>query len=203
MINRSNIRWQSCWHMGGGSYFVLHDNRTISISRWNTAGYIWQGGQNAFWIFYFSFPSAIQLFVYYSFSSSFQSISKRSKLWSPFPLLQIVNNSLVFPDAMNPELRNLLEGLLCKGQWKSIVNERHSELINCPSILIIHFLRCFVFSFYSLDSLLKKEITKFVICRPNSEVDFKRCSQAHVGSWRQWANPSVFMLVQAWQIAQG
>lgn len=27
---------------------------------------------------------------------------------------KIVNNSLVFPDAMNPELRNLLEGLLCK-----------------------------------------------------------------------------------------
>lgn len=30
-------------------------------------------------------------------------------------LLQIVNNPLVLPDDMNPQLRDLLEGILCKG----------------------------------------------------------------------------------------
>lgn len=35
--------------------------------------------------------------------------------WSFLP--QIVNNPLVLPDDMNPELKNLIEGLLCKGQW--------------------------------------------------------------------------------------
>jgi hypothetical protein len=29
--------------------------------------------------------------------------------------LQIVNNPLVLPEHMTPELKNLLEGLLCKG----------------------------------------------------------------------------------------
>lgn len=29
--------------------------------------------------------------------------------------LQIVNNPLVLPENMTPELKNLLEGLLCKG----------------------------------------------------------------------------------------
>lgn len=42
----------------------------------------------------------------------------REKLkWRSFSsLLQIVNNSLELPDDMNSQLRNLLEGLLCKGQ---------------------------------------------------------------------------------------
>lgn len=33
-------------------------------------------------------------------------------------LIQIVNNPLVLPDDLNPQIRNLLEGLLCKGILK-------------------------------------------------------------------------------------
>lgn len=36
-------------------------------------------------------------------------------------LLQIVNNPLILPNDMNPELRNLLEGLLCKGLWNFLI----------------------------------------------------------------------------------
>jgi hypothetical protein len=33
-----------------------------------------------------------------------------------FPLSQIVNNPLVLPDELNSQLKELLEGLLCKGE---------------------------------------------------------------------------------------
>lgn len=33
---------------------------------------------------------------------------------------QIVNNPLILPDGMNPMLKDLLEGLLCKGLWITI-----------------------------------------------------------------------------------
>lgn len=38
-----------------------------------------------------------------------------------FLLIQIVNNPLFLPNDMNPQLRNLLEGLLCKGQYNQFI----------------------------------------------------------------------------------
>jgi hypothetical protein len=39
-----------------------------------------------------------------------------SKVILCFPLSQIVNNPLVLPDELNSQLKELLEGLLCKGE---------------------------------------------------------------------------------------
>jgi len=48
----------------------------------------------------------------------FQPILKKSKL-DVFLLFQIVNNPIEIPDDINPQLKNLIEGLLCKGTWHS------------------------------------------------------------------------------------
>lgn len=40
VINRSNLSWQSCRHVGCGSNFVLYDSGTLSISWGVTAGYL-------------------------------------------------------------------------------------------------------------------------------------------------------------------
>jgi len=45
-------------------------------------------------------------------------LSQKSEL-AVFFLVQIVNDPLVLPDDINPQLKNLIEGLLCKGTQHS------------------------------------------------------------------------------------
>jgi len=44
------------------------------------------------------------------------NLSQKFELIVFFPV-QIVNDPLVLPDDINPQLKNLIEGLLCKGTW--------------------------------------------------------------------------------------
>lgn len=57
------------------------------------------------------------------------------KSWhTVFFLIQIVNNPLVLPKDMNPQLRHLIEGLLFKGTWHSTIP--HITWLLCIFLLI-------------------------------------------------------------------
>lgn len=51
------------------------------------------------------------------------------------PLPQIVNNPLLLPDDMNPLLKDLLEGLLCKGSSRA---QFHRLIIFSPILLLTY-----------------------------------------------------------------
>lgn len=46
-------------------------------------------------------------------------------------LPQIVNNPLLLPDDMNPQLRDLLEGILCKGTVSHLLQDFESQNVVC------------------------------------------------------------------------
>ena len=63
----------------------------------------------------FPFLSSLRLFLYHYYFIYFLTLSK-------FPLstlrcFQIVNTPLYIPEELDPELKDLLRGLLCKGQF--------------------------------------------------------------------------------------
>lgn len=86
--------------MGSWCYPLLHDLRKIPISRRHSPGYIWQGAG---------------LLVYSLDASWFRTLFFPTFLTAFLSFSQIVNNPISLPDDMNPLLKNLLEGLLCKG----------------------------------------------------------------------------------------
>lgn len=87
--------------MGGWNYLVLHGCGSVPFSRRHSTRHLWQGDQ--------IFSDLLKVY-FFSFAWNL------CKLDLNFGALQIVNNPLTVPIDMNPLLRSLLEGLLCKGQ---------------------------------------------------------------------------------------
>ena len=128
-----------------------------------------------------------------------------------FFLIQIVNNPLFLPNDMNPQLRNLLEGLLCKGQYNQfIMNIVISNQTLRATDFLQEFSHFFVICFVGLCLLcLSMDVNLCILglssnlnffngfCRTKREIDIGGCCRAYLGYWWRWANSSVFMLVQA------
>lgn len=63
------------------------------------------------------------------------NLSQKSEL-TVSSLIQIVNDPLVLPEDINPQLKNLIEGLLCKGMWHStFLRHNYIDYIPCQFAL--------------------------------------------------------------------
>ena len=105
-----------------------------------------------------------------------------------FFLIQIVNNPLFLPNDMNPQLRNLLEGLLCKGQYNQfIMNIVISNQTLRATDFLQEFSHFFVICFVGLCLLCLSMDVHLCILGLSSNLNFFQCflqNQTRDWHWR-------------------